>query len=87
MPGATATKIENYEPTFTSDQYELIERKEQLNILTVEHSDDAMGPVEYPVAILFENTNGKKGIIKMKSNDGDFMTVDFKVVDQGIPVS
>lgn len=81
MPGATVTKIENYEPSMTSDQYDLIERKEQLNVLTVNHSNDAMGPVEYPVAILFENAKGKKGIIKMKSNDGDFMTADIKVVN------
>ncbi len=80
MPGATATKIENYEPSMTAEQYDLIERKEQLNVLTVIHSDDAMGPVEYPVAILFENAKGNKGIIKMKSNDGDFMTADIKVV-------
>jgi len=80
MPGATATKIENYEPSMPAEQYDLIERKEQLNVLTVTHSGDAMGPVEYPVAILFENATGKKGIIKMKSNDGDFMTADIKVV-------
>lgn len=80
MPGATATKIENYEPKMSAEQYDLIERKEQLNVLTVEHSNDAMGPVEYPIAILFENASGKKGIIKMKSNDGDFMTADIKVV-------
>ncbi len=80
LPGATATKIENYQPTLSGDQFKLIERKEQLNVLTVEHSDDAMGPIAYPVAILFENAAGKKGIILMKSNDGEFLTVDIKVV-------
>ncbi len=81
MPGATATKIENYQPSLNAEQFDLIENKEQLTILPVTHSEDAMGPIEYPVTILFENSQGKKGVIKMKSNDGTFLTVDIKVVN------
>ncbi|PKA98381.1 hypothetical protein B0O79_2067 [Flavobacteriaceae bacterium MAR_2009_75] len=80
MPGARAIKIENYEPSMSPDDFDNIENSDQLMSLTVENSNSAMGPVNYPLAILFENADGKKGIIKMKSNDGEFMTVDIKVM-------
>jgi len=80
IPGATATKIENSAATLNAEQFDLIKDASQLDELTVVHEKEAMGPIDYPIVVLFENSAGKKGAIKMMGNDGEFLTVEIKVV-------
>lgn len=79
IPGATSTKMENTADQMTVEEFDLITEASQLNMLIIDHENEAMGPIDYPVIVLFENAAGHIGAIKMKSNDGEFMTVDIKI--------
>tara|TARA_R110002074_G_scaffold161480_3_gene319297 strand:+ start:26143 stop:26838 length:696 start_codon:yes stop_codon:yes gene_type:complete len=79
IEGATGTKMENTGDQMTVAEFDSITEEGQLNSLIIEHENEAMGPVDYPVVVLFQNAAGHIGAIKMKSNDGQIMTVDIKV--------
>ncbi|KSA14081.1 hypothetical protein [Maribacter dokdonensis] len=79
IEGATTTKMENTADQMTVEEFDAINEGSQLIDLVIENEDEAMGPQDYPVVVLFENAAGHKGAIKMKSNNGEIMVVDIKV--------
>jgi hypothetical protein len=79
IEGGTTTKMENTADQMTVAEFDAITDESSLVDLVIENEDEAMGPQDYPVVVLFENAAGHKGAIKMKSNDGQIMIVDIKV--------
>ncbi|WP_405397458.1 hypothetical protein [Maribacter sp. Asnod2-G09] len=79
IEGGTTTKMENTANQMTVEEFDAITDESALVDLVIENEDEAMGPQDYPVVVLFENAAGHKGAIKMKSNDGQIMIVDIKV--------
>lgn len=79
IEGGTTTKMENTADQMTVAEFDAITDESSLVDLVIENKDEAMGPQDYPVVVLFENAVGHKGAIKMKSNDGQIMIVDIKV--------
>ncbi|WP_299317779.1 hypothetical protein [uncultured Maribacter sp.] len=79
IEGGTTTKMENTADQMTVAEFDAISDESSLVDLVIENEDEAMGPQDYPVVVLFENAAGHKGAIKMKSNDGQIMIVDIKV--------
>tara|TARA_R110000764_G_scaffold116237_1_gene203109 strand:- start:141 stop:854 length:714 start_codon:yes stop_codon:yes gene_type:complete len=79
IEGSTTTKMENTADQMTVAEFDAITDESSLVDLVIENEDEAMGPQDYPVVVLFENAVGHKGAIKMKSNDGQIMIVDIKV--------
>ncbi|MDO6472449.1 hypothetical protein [Maribacter sp. 1_MG-2023] len=80
IEGGTTTKMENTADQMTVEVFDAIADESSLIDLVIENEDEAMGPQDYPTIVLFENAAGHKGAIKMKSNDGQIMIVDIKVV-------
>lgn len=79
IEGMTATKFENTADAITAPQFDEIINGTDLDTYTIVQENEALGPREYPIVVLFENAAGKKGAIKMKSRTADVLVVDIKV--------
>lgn len=79
VPGATTTKIKNYQSGFSATDFDAMTNDQLFQNLTVEHDGNAIGTLDFPVIVTFENSAGKKGAIKLKSINSEKLTVDIKV--------
>ncbi len=79
IPGATTTKIVNYESGFSIEDFDLMTDDQLLTGLAIEHDESAIGTLDFPVTVLFENSQGKKGVIKLKQVNSSSLLVDVKV--------
>lgn len=79
IPGATSTKVTNFESGFSVADFDAMTDSEPLKNLTVTHDQNSIGSLDFPLIVLFENAAGKKGAIKLKAINSDRLLVDIKV--------
>jgi len=81
FPNATKTEIINYqsEPSITVDQFDSMEDDELLEGLTIKDDDDSFGNSTIPNTVLFELSEGKKGVIKTKKVNSERLLVDINI--------
>ncbi|MFH7011424.1 hypothetical protein ACHRV5_06090 [Flavobacterium sp. FlaQc-52] len=65
---ATTTDFINYVTTqYTVDQFNKLEKGEDLNSLTIVNDKESFPDSKLPLVVLFKNAAGKKGVIYVKS--------------------
>jgi len=79
VPGATNTKVKNFQSGFSVTDFDAMTDDRLLQNLTIVHDDNAIGSLNFPLTVTFENSKGKKGVIKLKSINSEKLTVDIKV--------
>jgi len=76
---ATATKIKNFQSGFEVATFDAMEDDRFLKDLVVESDYKVISSLDFPLIVIFENAEGKKGAIKLKSIDHEKLIVDIKV--------
>ena len=81
FPNATKTEIVNYQkdPSITVEQFDSMEDDGLLTDLSIQSDDDSFGNSTIPHTVLFELSNGKKGVIKTKKVNSERLLVDIKI--------
>ncbi len=79
IEGVTATKIQHKEVAMTTAVFDAMEDDTVLKKLTVTNDEESL-PTTYRKIILFENSKGKKGAIKVKEINRDRILFDVKVM-------
>jgi hypothetical protein len=79
VPGATKTLVKNYETGFSAIDFDAVVDDSKLKSLTVVDGLDSVGSLEFPLVVIFQNSKGKKGLIKLKAINADRLLVDIKV--------
>lgn len=81
IPGATDTKIQHLDVSVSASDFDNIEDDELLKDITVVNDDESIAANDaINSIILFENANGRKGAIKIKSFNLSAILVDVKVL-------
>jgi hypothetical protein len=82
IPSVTKTTVRNYvDSSFSVSSFDTITHASTLNKLTISADDnETIDAVDLPVAVFFKNSDGKRGIIKVKSLADKYLTVDVKVM-------
>lgn len=79
IPGATSTKVTNFESGFSVADFDAMTDSEPLKNLDIVHDNESIGSLDFPLIVLFENAAGKKGAIKLKAINSNRLLVDIKV--------
>lgn len=82
IPGVTKTTVRNYvDSSFNVSSFDTLTHASALNKLTISADDnETFDAADLPVAVFFKNSDGKRGIIKVKSLADKYLTVDVKVM-------
>lgn len=82
IPGVTKTTVRNLvDSSFKVASFDTLTHASTLNKLTITADDnESFDAASLPVAVFFKNSNGKRGIIKVKSLSAGYLTVDVKVM-------
>jgi len=79
IPGAVSTKITNYQQEFNPAIFDAMTDDEALKNLEIKHDQSIIGSLKFPLVVLFENAQGLKGAIKLKTINVKKLVVDIKV--------
>ncbi len=79
IPEATSTKVKNYNSGFEVSLFDGMTDDKELEELVVEHDNEAIGSLDFPLIVLFENGDGKKGAIKLREINSVRLLADIKV--------
>ncbi len=79
IPGATTTKVMNYESGFLVSDFDTMTDDALLTDLTITHQNKTTGTLNVPFIVLFQNAAGQKGAIKLIALNTDKLMVDIKV--------
>lgn len=79
IPGATKTLIKNYESGFNPVNFDVMSDDSKLKPMTIIDDNEAIGSWKFPLVVLFQNSLGKKGAIKLKSISKNRLLVDIKI--------
>ncbi|QLE02256.1 hypothetical protein HX109_12060 [Galbibacter sp. BG1] len=79
IPGARSTKIMNYETGFTPQMFDDLDEASDFDDVEVIHDDKAIGTLDFPVVVLFETQDNKKGAIKLTAINSSRLLADIKV--------
>jgi hypothetical protein len=79
VPGATKTLIKNFQSGFSAADFDAMVDDSKLKALTIVNDDNVIGTLQFPLTVLFQNSKGKKGVIKVLSINADRLLVDIKV--------
>jgi hypothetical protein len=82
IPGVTKTTVRNLaDSTFKVASFDTLSHASTLNKLTISADDnESFDAANLPVAVYFKNSDGKRGVIKVKALNVDYLTVDVKVM-------
>ena len=82
IPGVTKTTVRNYvDSSFKVSSFDTLSHASTLNKLTVSADDnETIDAANLPVVVFFKNSDGKRGIIKVKSLSDKYLAVDVKVM-------
>jgi hypothetical protein len=82
IPNVTKTTVRNYvDSSFKVSSFDTLTHASALNKLTISADDnETIDAADLPVAVFFKNSDGKRGIIKVKSLADKYLTVDVKVM-------
>jgi hypothetical protein len=61
------------------NSFDTLTHASTLNKLTVTDDNATIDAADLPVVVFFKNSNGKIGIVKVKSLSDSYLTVDVKV--------
>ncbi|MCT4616456.1 MAG: hypothetical protein N4A49_16495 [Marinifilaceae bacterium] len=79
IEGLTKTIVDNKNTNFTSSDFDNITDDAQLKSETVTENYTKIDQADLPVVITFENSAGKKGVIRIKDWTDPNLTVDIKI--------
>lgn len=79
IPDALSTKVKNYNSGFDVSIFDEMDNDKELKDLTIVHDNEAIGSLDFPLVVLFENSEGKKGAIKLREINSDRLLVDIKI--------
>ena len=81
VPQATETKIVNYEsdPTITLEEFDAMTDDQLLTDLTIVDTGESFGNSTISHTVLFEISDGRKGVIKTKAVNSDRLLADIKI--------
>ncbi|HAS40903.1 MAG TPA: hypothetical protein DCS93_10505 [Microscillaceae bacterium] len=65
IPGTTNTKIKKFQSGFSVTDFDGMTGDQLLKDLTVESDGNTIGSLNFPLTVIFENSKGKKGVIKL----------------------
>lgn len=82
IPGVTKTTVRNkIDSSFKVASFDTLTHASTLNKLTISADDnESFDAADLPVAVFFKNSDGKRGVIKVKALNADYLTVDVKVM-------
>lgn len=81
ISGARTTLVRNYVPadTFALSAFDTLTHAVTLKKLYVSNDENTFGATDLPLLVFFKNSDGKKGIVKVKSLASDHIIADVKV--------
>ncbi|SFD79182.1 hypothetical protein SAMN05518672_103233 [Chitinophaga sp. CF118] len=80
IPGVTKTNVRNYvDSSFKVTSFDTLTHASTLKKLTVTNDNETIDAADLPLAVFFKNSDGKIGIIKVKSLFDNYVLVDVKV--------
>lgn len=79
IPGATTTKVVNYESGLAVDDFDSMTDDALLANLTITHQNKTTGTLKVPFIVLFQNAAGQKGAIKLIAFNPEILMVDIKL--------
>jgi hypothetical protein len=80
IPGTTKTTVRNYvDSSFLVTSFDTLTHASTLSKLTVLDDNNSFASTDLPLVVFFKNSDGKIGIIKVKSLTDEFLQVDVKV--------
>jgi hypothetical protein len=82
IPGVTKTTVRNLtDSSFKVAAFDTLTHASALNKLTISADDnESFDAADLPLAVFFKNSDGKRGVIKVKALSADYLTVDVKVM-------
>ncbi|WP_335964476.1 hypothetical protein [Galbibacter sp. PAP.153] len=80
IPNARSTKVMNAKTGVTGEMFDDIDEADDFDSIEVVNDNEAIGTLEFPVVVLFETQDGKKGAVKLKAINATRLLVDIKVV-------
>ncbi|WP_456867416.1 hypothetical protein [Galbibacter sp. BG1] len=80
IPNARSTKVMNYKTEVTGKMFDDINEADDFKNIKAVNDNESIGTLEFPVVVLFETQNGKKGAIKLKKINASRLLVDIKVM-------
>jgi hypothetical protein len=79
IPNANNTLVINNQTFFTVADFDGLVEDSKLKTLTVVNDEDVIGTLQFPLIVIFQNSRGKKGVIKLKAINAERLLVDIKV--------
>ena len=79
VPNATKTKVINYNAVISISDFSIITDEKLLKDLVIEDDNESFGNSSFPHIVLFENSKGRKGAIKVQALNGSSVLVDIKM--------
>lgn len=80
IPNVTKTNVRNYvDSSFNVNSFDTLTHASTLYKLTVADDNQTIDAADLPVVVFFKNSDGKIGIVKVKSLSDTYLTVDVKV--------
>lgn len=80
IPNARSTKIMNYETGITAEMFDSYDDASDFDDIEVVQDNSAIGTLDFPVVVLFETQDGKKGAIKLTAINSRRLLTDIKVM-------
>lgn len=81
IPGVTKTTVRNFVPdsVFRVASFDTLSRASSFKNLVVTDDGNSFSRNELPVVVFFKNSDGKKGVIKVKSLQTEYLVADVKM--------